>query len=295
MSVKPVITGHTRIATDVIPTAAADDCWSTMEAMDMNRDIVDVRSLQDRVYDRIREAMRKGVFAAEQPLTIRALAQRFGTSEMPVREAIKRLVAERALFQQSDRTFRLPPVTAEHFKEITPIRSMIESYATETAAQLAPADLSDRLAAVNERMVQALSSADVLGILENNQAFHFMIYEAAGNTTLLEVIETLWLRSGPYLALLAGKRRGINAFFDAAESHSRIIAGLQRRDGAAAAAALREDIEITGHWFWAELEAAVPGAPSSKRSPRENGPASAKKEMTSVAKGRAASRRRPAS
>ena len=157
------------------PDAIAGIQW----AMDMNRDTVDVRSLQDRVYDRIREAMRKGVFAAEQPLTIRALAKRFGTSEMPVREAIKRLAAERALVQQSDRTFRLPPVTADHFKEITPIRSMIEGYATETAAQLAPADLPDRLAAVNERMVKALSSADVLGILENNQAFHFMIYEAA--------------------------------------------------------------------------------------------------------------------
>ena len=233
--------------------------------MDMNRDTVDVRSLQDRVYDRIREAMRKGIFAAEQPLTIRALAQRFGTSEMPVREAIKRLVAERALVQQSNRTFRLPPVTAEHFREITPIRSMIESYATETAAQLAPDDLPDRLAAVNERMVQALSSADVLGILENNQAFHFIIYEAAGNTTLLEVIETLWLRSGPYLALLAGKRRGINAFFDAAASHKRIIAGLQRRDGAAAAAALRDDIETTGHWFWTGLEGAASNATSGKR------------------------------
>ncbi len=238
--------------------------------MDMKRATVDLRSLQDRVYDGIREAMRKGVFAAEQPLTIRALAQRFGTSEMPVREAIKRLAAERALVQQSDRTFRLPPVTAEHLKEITPIRSMIESYATENAAQLAPASLPGRLAAVNERMVQALSSADVPGILENNQAFHFMIYEAAGNTTLLEVIETLWLRSGPYLAQLAGKRRGINVFFDAAESHSRIIAGLQHRDGAAAAAALRQDIETTGHWFWTELAGATPTDPPPKK-PRTGG------------------------
>lgn len=243
-------------------------------SMDINRDAVDARSLQDRVYDRIREAMRKGVFAAEQPLVIRALAQRFGTSEMPVREAIKRLAAERALIQQSDRTFCLPPVTPVHFREITPIRSMLESYATENAAQFASPDLPDRLRRVNELMVEALSNADVAGILEYNQAFHFMVYEAAGNTTLLQVIETLWLRSGPYLALLAGRRRGINAFFDAAESHARIIAGIQARDGAAAAAALREDIETTGHWFWAELEGAA------RNNSQELAPPTVKKPKT---------------
>ena len=102
----------------------------------------------------------------------------------------------------------------------------------------------------------------------------------------------MWLRSGPYLALLAGKRRGINAFFDAAASHSRIIAGLQRRDGAAAAAALREDIETTGHWFWAELEGAAPGTPSSKRSPSGSGPAPAKKAGPAAAS--RAPRARPA-
>lgn len=170
---------------------------------------------------------------------------------------------------------------------------MLESYATENAAQFASSDLPDRLRTVNERMVEALSNADVAGILEHNQAFHFMVYEAAGNTTLLEVIETLWLRSGPYLALLAGRRRGINAFFDAAQSHARIIAGIQARDAAAAAAALRDDIETTGHWFWAELEGAALNISQEPAAPTAKEPKTLRKKKVAPAPASAAGQGQP--
>lgn len=213
---------------------------------------VDVRSVQERVYDRIRADIRQGVFTPGEPLTIRSLAARFGTSEMPVREAIKRLVAERALAQQSNRTFKIPAVTAERFGEVMPIRVMVEGRATELAANLADPALIDGLRRSNDAMKSSLARSDATGILQHNQAFHFKIYGACGNPTLIEIIEMLWLRSGPYLAALAAERRGIDAFFDAAESHSRIIAALQANDGGSAARSLRDDIETTAQWFWSK-------------------------------------------
>ena len=213
---------------------------------------IDVRSVQERVYDRIRADIRQGVFTPGEPLTIRALAARFGTSEMPVREAIKRLVAERALAQQSNRTFKIPAVTAEQFGEVMPIRVMVEGRATELAAKLADAALIEDLRRSNDAMRASLAHSDATGILQHNQAFHFKIYRACGNSTLLEIIEMLWLRSGPYLAALAAERRGIDAFFDAAESHSRILAALQAKDGDRAARSLSDDIETTAKWFWSK-------------------------------------------
>lgn len=218
-------------------------------------DAIDVRSLQDRVYGRIREAMRKGVFTAGQTLTIRALAARFGTSEMPVREAIKRLVAEKALIQQVDRTFQIPAVTLDRFQEVLLVRTMVEGRAAELAAKTATSHLTDMMRSANERMLEALSHSDVAGILEHNQAFHFLIYQACGNETLLDIVEMLWVRSGPYLAALAVHRAGINAFFDAASSHSRILAAIEAGDGPAAARFLQEDIEHTAHWFWTHAQA----------------------------------------
>ncbi len=213
---------------------------------------IDVRSVQERVYDRIRSDIRQGVFTPGEPLTIRALAGRFGTSEMPVREAIKRLVAEKALAQQSNRTFKIPAVSAERFGDVMPIRVMVEGRATELAARLADAVLIDGLRRSNEAMKAALSRSDAIGILQHNQTFHFMIYEACGNPTLIEIIEMLWLRSGPYLAALAAERRGIDALFDATQSHARILAALEAGNGKGAARALRDDIETAAKWFWSK-------------------------------------------
>ncbi len=216
---------------------------------------IDVRSVQERVYDRVRSDIRQGVFTPGEPLTIRALAARFGTSEMPVREAIKRLVAEKALTQQSNRTFKIPVLTAERFGEVMPIRVMVEGRATELAAELADTVLIERLRKSNDAMKWALSRSDAMGILQHNQAFHFLIYKACGNPTLIEIIEMLWLRSGPYLAALAAERRGIDAFFDAAASHVRILAALEAGDGEGAARSLRDDIETTAKWFWSKSQA----------------------------------------
>lgn len=230
---------------------------------------IDVRSLQDRVYTRVRDAMRKGVFTAGQTLTIRALAARFGTSEMPVREAIKRLVAEKALVQQADRTFQIPVVTPDRFDEVLLVRTMVEGRAVELATLNATGELVASLRAANDQMIKALSRSDVSGILEHNQTFHFLIYEKCGNETLLDIIEMLWLRSGPYLAALAADRAGIDAFFDAASSHERILAAIESGDAPSASRFLRDDIETTARWFWSRLPSPGTEDDSKSRAPAD--------------------------
>ena len=218
-------------------------------------DTIDVRSLQDRVHARIKTAMRKGVFTAGQTLTIRALAARFGTSEMPVREAIKRLVAEKALIQRADRTFQIPNVTSDRFQEMLLVRTTVEGRAAELAAMSTTPELTEKMRIANELMLRALSCSDHAGILEYNQDFHFLIYQNCGNQVLLEIIEMLWTRNGPYLASLAVHRAGINAFFDAAKSHARILSAVEAGDGPAACRFLQEDIKHTAHWFWTRAKA----------------------------------------
>ncbi len=214
---------------------------------------IDVRSVQDRVYSRIREAMRKGVFTWGQTLTIRALAARFGTSETPVREAIKRLVAEKALVQQVDRTFRVPAMTSKTFDELLLARSMIEGRAAEIATPRINAKLMRQLHTTNQEMENALSERNLMLVLEKNEEFHFHLYEASGNSTLIELIEILWLRSGPYLAALAADEAGANAYLDAIGNHTDILAALESRNATETAKALQRDMETTADWFRSRL------------------------------------------
>lgn len=69
------------------------------------------------------------MFAPGQSLTIRGLADSLGTSSMPVRESLQRLVAEHALVQMPNRTFKVTPFTPEMFRELVRVRMTVEGFA----------------------------------------------------------------------------------------------------------------------------------------------------------------------
>ena len=95
---------------------------------------VDITTLQERVYQELREALSQGRLTAGESLTIRALATALGTSEMPVREALKRLLAERVLVQAPNRTFQIAPMTPSRLHELTVVRASLEEAFMELTA-----------------------------------------------------------------------------------------------------------------------------------------------------------------
>ena len=68
-------------------------------------------------------------------MTIRSLASSFGISIMPVREALRRLVAEHVLMLLPNRSVALPVFTRDRFHEITRIRTSLEGLAAEEGAR----------------------------------------------------------------------------------------------------------------------------------------------------------------
>ena len=68
-------------------------------------------TVQDRVYTEMRRALIGGLFEPGQVLTIRGLADALATSTMPVREAVGRLITEKALEALPNRSARVPPIT----------------------------------------------------------------------------------------------------------------------------------------------------------------------------------------
>ncbi len=206
------------------------------------------KTVHDQVYDQLRDALISGAFEAGEPFTIAALAARFQTSHMPVREALRRLAAERALLIATTGTAYVPDITRAELHDITRARIIIEGATAELAGpRLTPADLT-ALAHLLDRHEHSGLTGQIAEMTHTNRAFHFRIYQAAGSPVLLSQIENLWLRSGPYVRFLSDRmaellRSGPAERF--VRHHHDMLAALRAGDWAALRTACEADIAGT--------------------------------------------------
>ena len=201
---------------------------------------IERETVQDRVYGVLRDRLMRGGFEPGQKLKIAELATALGTSAMPIREALNRLAAERAIESMPNRSVRVPSLSTESLRDLMEARCANEGLAVErAAANMDP----DTLATLSEFII-AQSATDAEHVseasAEQNRAFHFAIYRRSGSAVLLPIIESLWLQFGPYLRLASERfdgREGRGTNF-----HTEIVSALAKGDGKAARAALESDI-----------------------------------------------------
>lgn len=195
--------------------------------------------LHEQVYCEIRRALMAGAFQPGQVITIRGLAAILGTSPMPVREALRRLTAERALDVGPNRGHIVPALTRAKYAEICRVRIALESLAAELAVPNITDSEIDRLAGLCEAVTRAVDAPDPKTYLAKNQEFHFAVYRAAGSDLLLDMISGLWLQVGPTLNYVF---RDLGFALRAAGTNNPIVEALRARDGAAAREAVARDI-----------------------------------------------------
>lgn len=202
------------------------------------------RTLQDNVYDYLREALMAGQFNPGDRLTVRGVAAATGTSIMPVREAFRRLTSEGALEPLATGATRVPTFDLIRLQDLTEIRLTVEGLAARLAAQRISAVEFRSLEHCNQEVLWALDRRDIAAEVKANEHFHFCIYRAAQSAELLRIIEHLWLQIGPYLAWLLkqeampARHRGRQAF----RHHADIMEALRKGDGRRAEAALQADL-----------------------------------------------------
>ena len=140
-------------------------------------------SVQDQIYAELSDALICGRLQGGQTLQIRDLADAFHTSVMPVREALRRLVAEGALESATQRPVRVPHLSVQRLDDIHRARLLVEGHAAEKAALLADDHLLTVLSKADAEFSHALETGDVDAELQANQRFHFALYEAAQSPT----------------------------------------------------------------------------------------------------------------
>lgn len=215
-----------------------------------------------RAYAVLKEAVLAGNFRPGEVVTLRALAKQLQISEMPVREALRRLTSEGAFEALPNRSARVPTLTRSQVEQILDLREDLEGKAAALAARNITLVQIEHLRALQQGIEQTIANGDTRSHASLNMAFHFEIYRIADNPLLTTLIQMLWLRMAPLVAntlpLLASKptvfrRVGL-------ENHERLLAAFQARDPEAAREAMHRDLtgltKVPGYWESLQLPAA---------------------------------------
>lgn len=194
--------------------------------------------VHETIYRQLRALVLFGDLAPGQAVTIQGLCARLGAGMTPVREALRRLIAEGALESQGNRRVSVPLLDAGHVGELIFARQWLDPYLAERATSRASdADLR-MLTEIDDDLDRAILRGDMRGYLELNYRFHHRIYEIADAPILADVADGLWLRFGPSLRVVCG-RIGTQGLPD---KHKDLLEAMRARNGAAAAQAIRADV-----------------------------------------------------
>lgn len=167
------------------------------------------KSLQDLVHDQLSEALMVGAFRPGEVLNLNDLAQSFGTSLMPVRDAVRRLAADEALVVEPQRGARVRVHTAAEFAEMTELRAQLEGDLTARAVRTMTEATRDDLLTRLDRLLRAEDPP--APFLRLNRDFYFALYSAAGRPVTLRLVRSLWQQVGPVITLYLRTESGAAA------------------------------------------------------------------------------------
>ncbi|HEY1723890.1 MAG TPA: GntR family transcriptional regulator [Steroidobacteraceae bacterium] len=211
-------------------------------------------TMQTLIYQELRRSLMTGALMPGAKVTLRSVSEQIGTSVMPVREAINRLIAERALEVVGDRQVIVPVMTAEKFSEIVHWRVQLESAAARAACRLVTPGIVAELEGINSRMIDAAQRDQRDTLLRYNYEFHFRIYNTSASAIMLPMIESLWLQAGPFTYFSIPSPKTLwNA-----KHHKDILKALRSGDADTAAEAIAQDILNSAKFLMASGHFAKP-------------------------------------
>ena len=191
---------------------------------------------QKDAYDLVLEAIDQGEFRPGDRLVESDLAERFGVSRTPIREALQRLETQ-AVLARDGRSLVVSSLDHNQLGELYVVRAELEGLAARLAAQHAAPEEIRVLWEMVRRDRELVGHPERLS--RANKRFHRQIHLASHNRYLIQQLEMVH-RSMALVATtsLAAEGRGARAM----DEHETIVRAIEARDGAAAEAAIRGHI-----------------------------------------------------
>lgn len=196
---------------------------------------IDRADLGDAVAARLREQILNGALAPGSRLVETALAEAFGTSRGPIRDAIARLAGTGLVTVNPRRGAYVTTLSAHDIEEVYSLRIALETHAARLAARRGTTDDWSAMARALVELERAAASADADGAAVADMGFHRAIVQAAQQGRLV----TAWESFADQTMLLLRELSHLGSpVQDTSGGHGAVLAALEAGDGALAATAV---------------------------------------------------------
>jgi DNA-binding GntR family transcriptional regulator len=152
-----------------------------------------VQSLREFIRDILLDRIARGNLPSGRRVVEATLVKEFSISATPVREAIRELVAMGVLESRNNKGASVRQIHLHETIEAFQVRAALESLAARTAALRLKGQCRE-LRQAAEAIVESARRSDFAEFQEHNQVFHRTILEAAGNSVLLKIWESLFFQ-----------------------------------------------------------------------------------------------------
>jgi len=195
---------------------------------------------RDVLVEALTQAILRGEYGAGERLRQDEIAERFGVSPTPVREALRILEAQGLVRHEAHRGVSVADFagTAHEFYRL---REVLECLAAELAVQNMEPASAARIAGAVADMEEAAVAGDSDALMDAHRRFHLGLYQASGFTTLVDLIQMVWSRF-PWDALLSlPEQRRVSI-----DDHRAIAELAERGDVAGTVSRLRDHLTAVG-------------------------------------------------
>lgn len=151
------------------------------------------KSLVEKTYDALVDAICTGVFKPGERLTQDEIAERLNVSRQPVNSAIAMLKSQRIVTDTGRRGVVVAPVERAFFEAIYQFRSAVEPLAVELAVPRLDSVTIRRGRAIISRGLEMIQTGDAKAVLQADMDFHTLIYELSGNPVIGDTMRLNWL------------------------------------------------------------------------------------------------------
>jgi DNA-binding GntR family transcriptional regulator len=207
------------------------------------------KTLRQRVYEELKERIISADLLPGQEVNIMSLSKQMGVSAMPVREALRQLDSEQIVIIKNNRASKIRELTQSEFDEILKIRLNLEVMAGKEACTLRKEVDVKKVEAIVKKMHKVKD--DMKTYLKLNRELHFSIYSMANSPVLLNIIDGLWARVGPYFNLQIFTKEHLNEFLI---THMEMCDALKQKNKSLMAKALKTDIQNAKKHIMKELK-----------------------------------------
>jgi inosose dehydratase len=194
------------------------------------------------VVEALREDILTGRLQPGEKLPLDVLADRFGTSVIPIREALRVLEAERLVELRPHRTASVAALSLETIQDLYRVRLILDVEAVRMAHGRLSRNKLAELRNLTDRMERAAERRESLKSFALHQQIHFGIYEASGSPALVNILAGLWDDTERYRHAVKHFRSDVHTW---AEEHRELIALLESGNAEQAAQEMRDHLSKT--------------------------------------------------